>query len=130
MRTLTLGLLIALATPAAAQEGVFGEELFNAFCAACHGETGAGDGPLADRLLVAPADLTTLSAQNDGVYPVVRVVRQIDGRDPALAHSGVMPLFGEYFEFQDAAIGSEFGQPILTSAPIAELVLYLEGLQQ
>jgi hypothetical protein len=79
---------------------------------------------------VAPSDLTTLSASNGDVFPTLRVVRQIDGRDPELAHGGVMPLFGQYFDAQDIAIPSQDGQPILTSQPIADLVAYLDELQR
>ena len=129
MRYLAALALVALALPAAAQDAEFGRDLFNSFCVPCHGETGRGDGPLGDRLITPPADLTTLAAANGGVFPTAQVVRQIDGRDPELVHGGVMPLFGEYFDAQDTAIPSEAGQPILTSQPIADLVVYLKELQ-
>jgi putative copper resistance protein D len=35
-----------------------GATLFQAHCAACHGRSGRGDGPLAERLAARPADLT------------------------------------------------------------------------
>ncbi|MEW6323423.1 MAG: c-type cytochrome [Acidobacteriota bacterium] len=35
-----------------------GEELFDAFCAACHGTTGRGDGPAAAYCRIPPSDLT------------------------------------------------------------------------
>ncbi|MEL6210834.1 MAG: cytochrome c, partial [Pseudomonadota bacterium] len=81
-------------------------------------------------LTVLPPDLTGLAADNDGVFPVSRVVRQIDGRDPMLAHGGAMPLFGDFFEGDDVAIPSESGQPILTSRPIADVAAWLESVQE
>lgn len=128
MRWIIVPLVLAM-TPAAAQDVEFGEQLYTAFCVSCHGAEGRGDGAFTDVLEVPPADLSVLSADNGGVFPTARVARQIDGRDPALAHGGVMPLFGQYFGMEDVAIPSEAGQPILTTWPLASLVLYLESLQ-
>jgi hypothetical protein len=50
---------------------------------------GRADGRGAD---AAAPDLTALNAA--GEFPVLRVARQIDGRDRLLAHGGEMPLFG------------------------------------
>ena len=80
-------------------------------------------------LTVKPADLTQLSASNGGIFPTFRVVRQIDGRDPLLAHGGAMPLFGEVFDFPDASIASQSGQPILTSQAIVDIVGWLMTIQ-
>ncbi|NNL19617.1 MAG: c-type cytochrome [Boseongicola sp.] len=103
---------------------------FARFCAACHGERAMGDGPMQEVLTLRAPDLTQLSAGNDGVFPVTRVVRQIDGRDPMLAHGGEMPLFGELFAFPDAALPAETGQPIVTAQPIADLTAWLESIQE
>jgi mono/diheme cytochrome c family protein len=42
-----------------------GAELYQANCASCHGETGMGDGPLADGLSVQPGDFTNLEEMAD-----------------------------------------------------------------
>lgn len=107
-----------------------GAYLFASYCAACHGLEARGDGQMAAILLALPADLTQLSASNGGVFPVVRTVRQIDGRDPMLAHGGVMPLFGDFFSGSDVMIASEAGQPILTSQPIADIMAWLATIQE
>ncbi|MCU0910101.1 MAG: cytochrome c [Rhodobacteraceae bacterium] len=132
-RALTLALLIAL--PAQAQDiepgdAMEGGELFATYCSACHGTEGRGDGRMAPILNVLPADLTQLSSGNAGVFPIARVVFQIDGRDPLLAHGGDMPLFGEFFQGADTPIKAEDGQPIMTSKPIADLVAWLQGIQE
>ena len=59
-----------LANPVAlTQESVErGSALFAANCASCHGETGAGDGPLADSLPAPPANFTVhVPFHSDGV---------------------------------------------------------------
>ena len=38
-----------------------GKEEFTRYCASCHGLTAKGDGPMADQLKKAPADLTQLA---------------------------------------------------------------------
>lgn len=107
-----------------------GARLFVSYCAACHGMEARGDGQMAPILTVLPPDLTQLAATNGGVFPTFRVVRQIDGRDPLLAHGGVMPLYGDFFMGDDVAIASEAGQPIMTSRAIADVVAWLEEIQE
>ena len=80
-------------------------------------------------LTVQPTDLTALSAANDGVFPMGRVVKRIDGRDPLVAHGSPMPIYGDFFQGRDASLKTESGQPIITSAPVTDLIAYLEGLQ-
>lgn len=139
MKGIGLGLAAAaLAGAAGAQEidGVpagdiaTGAGLYFSYCAACHGLEARGDGEMADILTILPPDLTRLSAENEGVFPMAGVVRQIDGRDPLLAHGGVMPLFGDFFEGEDTAIPSEAGQPIMTSRAIADLAAFLQVIQE
>ena len=127
------GLLVAallLGLPAAGQDAEFGGLLYESFCASCHGDEAGGDGQLAAFLAIRAPDLTQLAAGNGGVFPVSRVVGQIDGRDPTLVHGGVMPFFGEYFDLPDSAIASETGQPILTAGPIADMVAWLQSVQE
>lgn len=130
MRAVLLALFLT-ATPAVAADPdpASGQGMFLQFCAACHGTDAKGDGPMAEILTVAPPDLTQLAARNDGAFPVFRVIRQIDGRDPLLAHGGEMPLFGRIFDFPDAAIAAETGQPIITAQPIADIAAWLISVQ-
>lgn len=130
MKRAALILACLAGLPAAAQDVERGEEVYQMHCAICHGDRGAGDGPMADILKVPPADLTRLATGNGGVFPTFRVVRQIDGRDPALAHVGEMPLFGYLYDFPDSAIASESGQPIMTAGPIVDVVTWLQGVQE
>ena len=106
-----------------------GRELYLEFCATCHGVDATGGGPMATVLVLQPTDLTALSAGGEGRFPRARVVQRIDGRDPLVSHGSPMPVYGGFFEGEDVALRTDSGQPIMTSKPIADLVSYLETLQ-
>src|ERR1700692_3174661 len=65
-----------------------GAEMYTAYCAACHGANGKGDGPAAVALKVPPTDLTQLSAKNNGKFPTSEVYTAIKGDTamPVAAH--------------------------------------------
>ena len=131
MIRLTL-MLITLAVPLAAQEAdpALGGQLFERFCTSCHGAGAAGDGPRVNELNPQPPDLTRLSLRHDGVFPLERVVRRIDGRDPLVSHGSPMPVYGELFdEAPWVAIKTDSGQPLLTSGPVVDLVAWLRSVQ-
>lgn len=129
MKLLVFATMSLLAAPGAwAQDAEAGEKLYLHHCATCHGLDATGHGPMAGVLIIQPSDLTVLSGE-DGVFPIERVVKRIDGRDPLVSHGSPMPVYGPYFEGQDTAIKAPTGQPILTSKPIADLVAYLKTLQ-
>lgn len=121
--------LVVLGATAEAQDTRKGAALFKEHCATCHGVDAQGDGPMAGVLMIKPGDLTLLQADNDGVFPMERVARRIDGRDPLVSHGSPMPVYGHFFEGEDASIKVPSGQPILTSQPIVDLLIYLESLQ-
>ncbi|WP_299671299.1 cytochrome c [uncultured Roseobacter sp.] len=124
-----LALAVCLGQPLAAQDTEEGERLFRLHCAACHGAEAEGKGPMAPILLIQPADLTTLSERHEGSFPVYRVVKRIDGRDPLVSHGSDMPVYGWFFEGTGVAIATESGQPVMTSQPVADLVAWLRTIQ-
>ncbi|EPX81332.1 c-type cytochrome [Litoreibacter arenae] len=130
MKHLT-ALVIAVLAPlaAAAQDAENGAELFTQHCATCHGVEAQGDGPMNSVLIIRPTDLTQLAAQNDGTFPVARVIARIDGRDPLVSHGSPMPIYGQFFEGKGETIRGEDGVMIMTSQPVIDLVAYLEGVQ-
>ena len=86
---------------------------------------------MAGVLTVPPTNLTELAAQNGGTFPLIRVVKRIDGRDPLVAHGSPMPVFGDYFEGSfDVPMKAPSGQPIFASRPVVDLVAYLRELQR
>ena len=52
---------------------VSGEQMFNAYCAVCHGKDGKGNGPAATALKTPPPDLSTLAQSHGGKYPATYV---------------------------------------------------------
>jgi mono/diheme cytochrome c family protein len=51
-----------------------GKAMYSSYCAPCHGVNGAGNGPLASSLKRTPPDLTMLSRNNGGVFPMEHVM--------------------------------------------------------
>jgi mono/diheme cytochrome c family protein len=104
-------------------------------CAVCHGQSGKGDGGALDILKTAPADLTTLSKKNGGVFPVDRVTAVIDGRQLVKGHgSRDMPIWGkEYSTETEKADEYFYGMPytmeMYVRARILALVDYLNRIQ-
>jgi mono/diheme cytochrome c family protein len=100
-----------------------GKEMFDTYCATCHGVTGKGNGPAALALKKAPADLTRISARNGGKFPGIQVERFIRGVDEFPAHgSRDMPIWGNLFK----SIGSEQSAQMR----VRSLADYLESMQQ
>src|ERR1700750_1425484 len=73
-----------------------GKELYQAYCASCHGTGGQGNGPVASALKTPPTDLTQLSKNNNGKYPEMHVIHAIEGESTVGAHgSKQMPVWGQ-----------------------------------
>ncbi|MDU8911783.1 c-type cytochrome [Aestuariicoccus sp. MJ-SS9] len=70
-------------------------------CATCHGAGGKGDGPMLEHLMQRPSDLTMLSKNNGGVFPVSTVYETISGDNEIGAHgSRDMPAWGRTFRMR------------------------------
>jgi hypothetical protein len=82
-----------------------GAELFERFCASCHGASGRGDGPVATSLNAGVPDLTGIAGRNGGEFPVARVLETIDGRSLAVPTHGtrLMPVWGYEFWVEEGA---------------------------
>jgi len=126
-------ILIAALTIAAASAGATevvtytGEENYQRLCAACHGASGHGDGPVSEVLATPVPDLTRIAARNDGVFPRGELIRQIDGRDRITAHgSQQMPVWGYEF-WIDAGAGAFSERQVAET--LDDLVDYLESIQ-
>jgi mono/diheme cytochrome c family protein len=115
----------APASPEGTISQYVGSDLYKNYCAACHGTSARGDGPLADRLKKRPPDLTIFARDNGGVYPSDTVRRIIDGRKPLPGHGGGdMPIWGDAFR---SAQGG--GGELAVRERIAAIVGHLETLQ-
>lgn len=138
MRTklVTLGIVVVLSAPVfadqvpPADDPERGEWAFRDHCATCHGRDGRGGGPMAEIMSLPMPDLTALASENDGEFPLLRVLQRIDGRDPILAHGGDMPVFGHGFDSDPVAITGPGGQPVITGQTIADLTAWLQSIQK
>jgi mono/diheme cytochrome c family protein len=104
---------------------VKGADLFNNYCAACHGPEAKGNGPLANLLKSKPADLTIIARKNGGQFPAAAVRKMIAGDDPSVPLHGTrtMPIWGPIFRDVQA-------DQVPAGVRLDNLVKYLETLQQ
>jgi len=93
---LSVGAGLSSAAEAADYAALSGKQLYERFCASCHGVQGRGDGPVADSLRVEVPDLTRIAQRQGAALPRERIARIIDGRHVIKAHgSRTMPVWGE-----------------------------------
>ncbi len=111
------------------QAEVSGRALFAENCAVCHGETGRGDGPAAAGLTPPPNDLTLLAAGNQGVFPLVAVMSQIDGYTRT-SPDEAMPDFGALLDGPLVPVDTGDGVFTPTPAPLYALAEHLRSLQR
>lgn len=106
-----------------------GKEDFASFCAACHGLSGRGDGEAAAGLDRKPADLTGLSARNEGSFPGTRVMAKIWGYTGGHDGASQMPEFGPLL--QGDLVPYDGGDGIATPTPVRLVAIaeYLKTLQ-
>ncbi len=89
-------------------DGVSGSYTYRTYCASCHGETGRGDGPLAESLRFHPPDLARLAKRNGGDYPEETITRIVDGRRPIEGRGGPdMPVWGDAFKNVETGFDEE-----------------------
>jgi len=101
-----------------------GDDLYRQFCAVCHGPDGKGNGPAASALKARATDLTQLSRQNSGKFPVLHVKNILTGVDAVAAHGNIeMPTWGD--TFKSISANETFG-----GMRIDALVEYLQKIQR
>jgi mono/diheme cytochrome c family protein len=135
---LTMGFTIALAQQAAPAQNVpavkhvpikntlssDGKDMYDNYCAVCHGKDGKGTGPAAPAMKTSPTDLTALAKNNSGKYPSPHVAAVIRGQATTSSHgSQDMPVWGPLLS--SISDGHE-GQVLQR---ITNLVNYVETLQ-
>src|ERR1035438_6586959 len=63
-----------------------GADLYNTYCAVCHGKDGKGGGPAAEALKKRPSDLTQIARKNKGKFDGLMIQNLITGSDVIAAH--------------------------------------------
>ncbi len=122
--------LVILALAACVRDEVpidAGRALFVENCAACHGMSGRGDGPLADGVQPRPADLTRLAARNGGTWDMAAVMSRIDGYRQG---GGAMPEFGAVLEGPTVMVDTGDGIETPAPQPLFELADFLRRIQE
>ena len=105
--------------PAPVTDASDGAAMYQAYCAACHGKTGRGDGPAASALRARPADLTQLSKIHRGGLSQKDFQDRLQGMNMPSAHgSSPMPVWGPVFR----AIGND-------QLRVYNLKKYIDSLQ-
>ncbi|MGE3844941.1 MAG: cytochrome c [Vicinamibacterales bacterium] len=125
--TASVSFCVAASAMAQTPTTVSGKDLFDNYCAVCHGPAGRGDGPLATELKTPPADLRMIAKKNNGTFPSEQVYKLIDGKDPAIrnprSHGGsTMPVWGDVF--------TKVRDYVPVKEKVDALVRYIERLQQ
>lgn len=106
-----------------------GRETYSRYCVMCHGPAGLGNGPVADKLPVPPADLSVLTQLHDGVFPTEHVLLTVHGY-PGKHDTAVMPEFGPLLSGPGQIWVSPEGEEIRTPVALLELAAYVETLQR
>jgi mono/diheme cytochrome c family protein len=101
-----------------------GPALYKAYCAVCHGPSGAGNGPMANSLKVQPSDLSRIARRNGGTFPRMRMERIILGEESVTEHgTREMPLWGPIFS--QVTSDQDLGR-----VRVDNLARYIEGMQK
>jgi mono/diheme cytochrome c family protein len=128
---LMIGLLI-LASPAKVFAQVIdeysGQETYMRYCAACHGESGQGDGPVAGGLPITVPDLTRLEERKGDKFPEDVLRKIIDGREIVIVHgTRFMPVWGYEFWVEE---GADDAAQERVAIIVDNLIEYLRSIQR
>lgn len=112
-------------SPTAANSG---KQMYNTYCATCHGVDGKGNGPAATALNQPPTDLTMLSRNNGGKFPDAHVYSVLQFGVETPAHgSKEMPIWGP--ALRSLTNGSSAAR-MVEQQRISNLTNYLRTLQK
>lgn len=128
-------LLLLMSAPGAFAEGgpddfARGRAEYMAACAACHGDKADGDGPIASMFRAPVPGLRTLSRQNDGEFPFLKVFHIVDGRTEIRAHGNPMPIFGNRYRAEVGDQAMPFTAELFVRGRVLELVSYIQSIQE
>jgi len=109
--------------------------LFRSACAPCHGQTGAGDGPVASVIKGGVPRLDDLTKRYSEEFPADYVRQTIDGRLDLVPHGTPdMPIWGLRFSLRNDAGGLTGKQADASGEAAADMLLealvkYVASLQ-
>jgi len=100
-----------------------GSEMFNSYCAVCHGKDGKGNGPAASALKTPPTDLTQLAKNSNGKFPADHIASDLRNGVAGAHGSPDMPVWGPLFSSVSNHDDS------MVQMRISNLIHYLESIQ-
>lgn len=109
--------------PATPTSAASGKEMFDAYCASCHGLDGKGNGPAAPALKKQPPDLTLMAQNNGGKFPAMHVMSSIRDVTQNVHGTKDMPVWGPVFSSVSQ------NRPDVVKLRISNLTDYIESLQ-
>lgn len=109
--------------PVAPTSAASGKQMFDEYCASCHGGDGKGSGPAAPALKMQPTDLTLLAQKNGGKFPFMHVMSSIQDVTENVHGSKDMPVWGPIL----SSVSSR--NPGIVKMRITNLTRYIESLQ-
>ena len=105
-----------------------GQETYMRYCAACHGESGQGDGPVAGGLPITVPDLTRLEERKGDKFPAEVLRKIIDGREVVIVHgTRFMPVWGYEFWVEE---GADDAAQERVAVIVDNLIEYLRSIQR
>ena len=111
--------------PVTQTSAVSGQQMFDTYCAVCHGKDGRGNGPASAALKKAPSDLTQIARRHNGSFPEIDVQQVISGQFTVTAHgTRDMPVWGDLFRSLDG------GSASIGQLRVDNLTNYLKTLQR
>ncbi len=120
--------LVSLQVSAQAFDEYSGQETFMRFCAACHGESGQGDGPVAGGLPISVPDLTLLQKRRGDCFPEDVLRKIIDGQETVVVHgTRYMPVWGYEFWVEE---GADDAAKDRVDTIVDNLIEYLRSIQR
>ena len=109
--------------PASRTSAASGKEMFDSYCASCHGTDGKGNGSAAPALKKPPSDLTLLAQKSGGNFPTQRVMSSIRDVTQNVHGSKDMPVWGPILSSVSA------NDPAVVTLRINNITGYIESLQ-
>ncbi len=103
-----------------------GKQMYQSYCAPCHGVDGKGNGPVAASLKRPPTDLAGLSRNNGGKFPSEHVVSILQFGPSIPSHGTIeMPVWGSVLSKMESADTQKY----VTALRISNLTVYLKSIQ-
>lgn len=132
--SLSLMALTLMSDVAYAQSGKLdlGKQEYQENCAICHAPNGKGGGPYTEFLTRSPPDLTQLTKNNGGVFPVSRMYETIEGNTVPSHGTRDMPIWGAQYRVKAAQyyVDIDYDQAAFVRARILALIEYISKLQE